>query len=213
MVRAYIEGLKTQTRRIVKDTDVRDVGAFGVAAYVTSRDVKERCRVIGRRDFTKTCPYGGPGDRLWVKETWQAWQRVSHEYDDWEPITREARCGSRWAEWMETNGRPERIEYRATSTSQGPWTPAIHMTRWASRLDLEITAVRLERLQEISEEDAIAEGIERNVDDGVTYFGPLREGHVDPRVAYRWLWESIHGRGSWDANPWVWAISFPRCAP
>jgi hypothetical protein len=188
MVRAYLDGLKTQTRRIVKDTDVRDVGAFGVAAYVTSRDVMERGRVIGHRDVTKTCPYGGPGDRLWAKETFVF--RSKHE----------------------------RYYYRADHSVHDPyahdgWRPSIFMPRKASRITLEITAVRLERLQEISEEDAIAEGVERNVDDGVTYWGPIGEGHVDPRVAYRWLWEDINGRGSWDANPWVWAISFPRCAP
>jgi hypothetical protein len=215
MVRALLEGRKSQTRRIVKDADVRDVGAFSVAAYVTTRAVKERGRVVGHRDVTVTCHYGGPGDRLWGKETWQAWQRVSIEYDEWEPITREVRGGSSMAEWVETNGRPDRIEYRATSTSVGPWTPSIFMPRWASRLTLDVTAVRLERLQEITQADARAEGVVDTTGVWEAAGGrPLTDrDQAGPRGAYRALWESIHGPGSWEVNPWVWVISFPRASP
>jgi hypothetical protein len=190
MVRAYLAGRKTQTRRIVKDSDVRDVGAYGVAAYVTSRDVKERGRVLGRRDVTKTCPYGGPGDRLWVKETFVL--RSKHE----------------------------RYYYRADHPVHDPyahdgWKPSIFMPRKASRITLEITAVRLERLQAITQADARAEGV---VDTTGAWeaagAGPLTDtDQAGPRGAYRALWESIHGPGSWAANPWVWVISFPRCAP
>jgi hypothetical protein len=81
---------------------------------------------------------------------------------------------------------------------------------WASRITLEITGVRVERLQDISEADAKAEGVEANNDDGITYYGPLNKGHADPRVAYQWLWESINGKGSWSENPFVWCIEFKR---
>jgi hypothetical protein len=87
------------------------------------------------------------------------------------------------------------------------------MPRWASRLTLEVVSVRMERLQDISEADAKAEGIESSDDDGVTYWGPLGKGHFDPRVAYRSLWESLHGPGSWAANPWVWVVGFRRAKP
>lgn len=194
MVRAYLAGMKTQTRRIVKDTDVRDVGAFGIAAYVTSRAVKERGRTIGNRDITKTCPYGGPGDRLWVKETFV--YRTKHN----------------------------RYYYRANHPVHDPyahdgWRPSIFMPRKASRITLEITEVRIERLQEISEEDACAEGAPMLVvGHGTITPDDLKAepGYWSPnlyRAGYEDLWESINGPGSWEANPWVWAISFPRFAP
>jgi hypothetical protein len=198
MVRAILEGRKTQTRRVVKDTDVRDVGAFGVAAYVTAREVKERGRVIGRRDVTKPCPYGEPGDRLWVKETFV--YRSKHD----------------------------RHYYRADHPVYDPyahdgWRPSIFMPRLASRITLEITAVRLERLQEISEEDAVAEGCESDAaalgrlshlrGSDASRAVPWLTRLATARDAYRSLWESIHGPGAWKLNPWVWVISFPRFAP
>jgi hypothetical protein len=91
------------------------------------------------------------------------------------------------------------------------WRSSTTMPRWASRLTLEVVSVRVERLQAITEADARAEGLESSVDDGVTYWGPVGKGHFDPRVAYRSLWESLHGPGSWAANPWVWVVGFRRC--
>ncbi len=91
--------------------------------------------------------------------------------------------------------------------------PSIHMPRWASRLTLEITAVRVERLQDISEADAIAEGVER-VGDRFKQYMPMFDGSAyNPALAkssYSQLWESINGPGSWAANPWVWVVSFRR---
>ena len=87
------------------------------------------------------------------------------------------------------------------------------MPRWASRINLEVVNVRVERLQDISEEDAIAEGIEAHDDDGVIYYGPYGKGHADPVQAYETLWESINGPGSWDKNPWVWVVEFKRIIP
>jgi hypothetical protein len=211
MVRAYLDGLKTQTRRIVKDTDVRDVGAFGVAAYVTSRDVKERGRVIGRRDVTKTCPYGGPGDKLWAKETWGL-----HAYGDYTYWNRDSIKGR-----SEDDIRSSwEIVYAADATSAyDHWRPSIFMPRWASRITLEISAVRLERLQAISEEDAIAEGVEPAYRDVPAAMGDCRAWrdysgrspwHSSAWASYRSLWGSINGPESWSANPWVWVISFPR---
>lgn len=212
MVRAYLDGRKMQTRLVAKT-----VGS----GYVKEPRGHRRWHPDDP-EAVAACPCGGPGDRLWVKETWQAWQCVSHEYDDWEPITREARGGARWAEWMETNGRPDRIEYRATSKSLGPWISAIHMPRWASRITLEIAEVRLESLQNISEADAVAEGV------GVAYrdvpvamgnckvwrdYSDMTQWQTSARSSYRSLWESIHGPGSWAENPWVWVITFPRFAP
>lgn len=91
--------------------------------------------------------------------------------------------------------------------------PSIYMPRWASRITLEVTGVRVERLNDINQEDAIAEGVEAHDDDGVTYYGPLGRGVCDPIVAYRSLWDSINGPGSWAANPWVWVVEFKRVRP
>jgi hypothetical protein len=161
----------------------------------------------GRKAWTITAR-----GRLWVRETWQAWQCVSHERDEWDPITREVRMGESWAEWVELRGRPNGIEYRADGKSVGPWTPSIHMPRWASRITLEVTGVRIERLHDISEEDAKAEGAAYRISDGGDLAGAF--SHVDTTINYRAhfadLWRSINGAASWDANPWVWAISFHR---
>ena len=133
-------------------------------------------------DNAERCPYGQPGgDRLWVRETWAA----PHAYDHLPPrlIPQDAR-----------------IHYAATEDRGGLlWRPSIHMPRWASRITLEITGVRVERLQDISEADAISEG---------TPF-PCG-GWVG---GYQKLWESIPGPGSWDLNPWVWVVEFKRVTP
>ena len=139
-------------------------------------------------DNAERCPYGQPGgDRLYVRETWAA----PHAYDHLPPrlIPQDAR-----------------IHYAATEDRGGLlWRPSIHMPRWASRITLEVTGVRVERLQDISEVDALAEGV---TDEGslVTDLnGKDRGGTI---AAYATLWEVINGVGSWDDNPWVWVLQF-----
>lgn len=197
MVRAILEGRKTQTRRVIRPDWFRCLDP-------EDHDDREKC--------IEYCPYGVPGDRLWVRETWQGWRRVSIEYDEWEPITREYRGGMTINQWVEEYGKPT-IEYRATSQSTGPWTPAIHMPRWASRITLELTKVLVGRVQDISEADAIAEGIE------VSHYycekpsSDLDGVHrCDPIGKYRELWDSINAKRGfgWDVNPWVWVIEFKR---
>ena len=144
--------------------------------------------------IVKLCPYGQPGDRLWVRETWAA----PHAYDHLPPrmISQEAR-----------------IHYTATEERGGLlWRPSIHMPRWVSRITLEITAVRVERLQDISEADALAEGIYKPLGSQFWHTNPsanILPGET-PQWAYRNLWESISGPCSWDANPWVWVVEFKR---
>lgn len=141
------------------------------------------------------CPYGCPGDQLWVRETWQAWRRTSWEHDEWEPLTRDGRGGLPWSAWRELYGEPDSIEYRATSISQGPWTPAIHMPRWASRTLLDVKTIGLERLQQITDEEAIAEG-------------------VASREEFFALWDLLNGSRVGAAvkdNPYVWVVGFDRC--
>lgn len=109
-----------------------------------------------------------------------------------------------WAREVEERGQPH-VEYRATSESVGPWLPSIHMPRWASRIFLEVTEVRVERLQAISEEDACAEGVPAS--NGAAPTGWARQNFAD-------LWDEINGvRAPWASNPWVWAITFRRVQP
>lgn len=179
MIRALLAGTKTQTRRAVKGWPLEwlATGQF-TPEYVAD-------------PANRACPYGQPGDQLWVRETF-------------------AKIDGQTQPWIET-------DYRATYTHgdrlgdtlgiKKRWTPAIHMPRSASRISLEVTGVRVERLQDISEADAIAEGI--GLEGGMFTNGDGLEYDL-PIQAYSALWESINGPGSWAANPWVWAVKFKR---
>ena len=189
MVRAILAGRKTQTRLVVKPQPLPNLPFVGMKgdearwAVYLGGDVSV--------DSEVRCPYGGPGDELWVRETWRPGRHSRHAF------------------------------YRATDDDGAVakvWRPSIHMPRWASRLTLRVTGVRVERLQAISEEDAVAEGVERVWRD----VPPAMGGGVEPRRdyldeerwcasasdSYRTLWESINGPGSWARNPWVWVVSF-----
>ena len=181
MVRAILSGSKTQTRRIVKGMalDWLQPGVF-TPEFVAAPE-------------NDMCPHGKKGDRLWVREAFSG----CHEYDV------EKFPPSAWFRldplWYWADGNP----------TSGDWTrpkPSIHMPRWASRITLEITEVRVERLNSISEVDAIAEGVNVHPD----HHGKSRSSIYSPVQAYRDLWERINGSGSWEANPWVWCVSFRR---
>jgi hypothetical protein len=200
MVRALLAGTKTQTRRVVKPVKHPDLGnLYDAGALVLEREPQH---VIDR-----ACPYGQPGDRLWVREAFRfaaSLDRLSPNdvgekaldagYNTpWAPMQFEA-DGSRAGAWHGFDTPP-------TVTTPGKLRPGIHMPRWACRLVLEVTGVRLERLNEISDDDIASEGIQEWIDGGVDHDGY-------PRDAFRSLWESINGAGSWQANPWVWVVEF-----
>ncbi|WP_322882879.1 MULTISPECIES: hypothetical protein [Sinorhizobium] len=196
MVRALLADRKTQTRRLCKNqpppgvTIIRKtIRPFGGEPY----------HAFERR--TKFGNFGGEvpvkisrGDRLWVRETWQGLS-----FGDYQP-TKSSLC---------------EVRYPATDPcadldgeARGyPWRPSIFMPRWASRLTLIVTDVRVERLQDISEADAIAEGIEKSGNFPDRYLTPAGDYAV-PKVAYQRLWEAINGAGAWEANPWVAAYTF-----
>lgn len=223
MVRAILAGTKTQTRRAIKYTARRPIDFLGGGGkdgpdwndpscwgYETSEGGEW---VVLRRDnrdpetYALPCPYGRPGDRLWVREAFM------HEPADY--------C---WEASVSIPSRPASTVYRADYPNSQPgegWKPSIHMPRNLSRIDLEITEVRVERLQAITDADAVAEGVEDTaqlgacfVDESVRtwrdYTDPERLACKSAAVSYRTLWERINGPGSWDANPWVWAVSFKR---
>lgn len=196
MVRAILDGTKTQTRRIIKQQPAKSTRfamgpLYGKEWTFGSRCVSEKNDPYNFYVEQETkCPYGTPGDRLWVRETWAPVSSF-----DPSPET-----GALYLADPMYVGGP--VEWK--------WKPSIHMPRWASRLNLEITDIRVERLQDISVDDAKAEGwggysdswMEGDNDLGVTGSGP--------KTWYRKLWKTINGPDSWAANPWVWVVEFKR---
>lgn len=218
MVRAILRGEKTQTRRPVKPQPATGCiysinGAHNAALHLTDAGCQVRyIPPTGRsKDHLLLCPFGQPGDRLWVRETWRLADpdgddAVSEDvYGPYAPFV--GGNGSRKIRW--------RVIYRATSPESHPkygkalWTPSIHMPRWASRITLEIIDVRVERVQDINESEAQAEGVRP------AFSHPGLDGVVS-QPSYRWgfwrLWDKLYAeRGlGWDVNPWVWAITFRR---
>lgn len=211
MVRAILEGRKTQTRRMLKELpypfcepeflegnkiswmddvrageDARDPDALLAPGWFIENG--EDCTMV-------RCPYGQPGDLLWVRETWgvRAIKDQTPGHDDAYP--------EYW--------------YRATDSGQveGPWYPSIHMRRDASRITLEVVKVRVERLQDISEEDAKSEGVA--LDNGHNYctVGHPTWCHNRAKDCFEEVWRDINGPESWKANPWVWVVEFRRVKP
>lgn len=212
MVRAILEGRKTQTRRVVKNaTAIEDIERMaachpilGDAKHAGGMKIdREMVGCMCGGELTETdivrlwCPFGATGDRMWVKETWRpAWHpemfcSVQYAADSSyrKPAIADETRGHRFADMCEQSG--DHAE---------PWHPSIHMWREFSRLTLEIEGVRVERLQEISEGDAKAEGCEPAL--------PVSDKRWV--CGYSRLWESINGKGSWSVNPWVWVIEFKR---
>lgn len=193
MVRAILEGRKTQTRRVL--ATYQDAVKFCPEWDVNGKQI---FIVLGEKDHTGMnpvitaipCPFGQPGDRVWVRETFRVHSRAT----DVATLVYRASVQNSWTE--QTHRVPVAVCNKPATPEK--WTPSIHMPRWASRITLEITGVRVERLNSITESDAEAEGV---TDTG---FGDLL---VD---GYRYLWKSIYGEESWAANPWVWVIEFKR---
>lgn len=202
MVRAILDGRKTQTRRIMKPSPT---GIWGQGIPEGSEFFFVHANIRGEHRWLP-CPFGKPGDRLWVRETFV----TGHDYIAGELITSDE----------DGNDLPEKVWYRATDGEfrwfeddvemEPKWRPSIHMPRWASRITLEITSVRVERLQDISESDAQAEGVYRHPIAG--WLPCAQEGHVHlyADTAFRHIWQSAYGEDSWVLNPWVWVIEFRR---
>ena len=203
MVRAILDGRKTQTRRVVKLADdifdsaepmIDLLSRRRFWRFSASHDGATKCEDV-------FCPFGQSGNHLWVREGW------AHN-----PFLAESECTG-----------PADCFYRATCSEERHaatrWRPSMFMPRWASRITLELTDVRVERLRDISAKDALAEGV-----DEVCHCGEGLETHrlgnnehnfIPMRSAveeFAELWDSIHGDGSWNANPWVWALSFQLTA-
>lgn len=210
MVRAIQEGRKTVTRRPVRvqPRSKGDIGSYGPGQpFIRHPDPTKR---------NPECPYGRPGDRLWVRETWGV---ISGSFDqmgnliDWEPdrpakAIREMRFGRGYYSGHVVYAADGPCEWAGDEDGGGDprsaWKPSIHMPRAASRILLEIIDVRVERLQDITDEQAKAEGADCPVAD-----------HLEAawRVQFQRLWESINGPEAWAINPWVWVVEFKQVQP
>lgn len=229
MVKAILSGRKTQTRRVIsaKTLQLFDIAASAGECHALPYGVEHENSQSYYREFS---PLGQPGDQLWVRETFAT-------------LGNEDGCAIDWQENLVKAGGPDAARvYRASCEQrpgnyglwsipddafwkphtenmqyEGSWVPSIHMPRWASRIQLEITNVGVQRLQEISSGDAVREGIcqlpasgRYCINPGDQYFGGASKS---AKEVYSWLWESIYGEGSWDANQWVWVIEFKLIAP
>lgn len=198
MVKAILDGRKTMTRRVIKPQPInpRYVGgvfADGSVGFINN----EHGRSI-------VCPYGQPGDRLWVRETWgcPSWmpsmQKLKEAHEGGAHLIYKATPHEKW--------KPVGIFEGKTWAESWLWRPSIHMPRWASRINLEVTGVRVERVQDISAEDIVREGIEST---GTLhwYFAETKR-----RENFIIFWNKINAkRGhSWESNPWVWVVEFKR---
>ncbi len=205
MVRALLDGSKTQTRRVVNmppSWDCFVCADWGDGWWPYRSDDGESPN-YDNNEIPMRCPYGQPGERLWVRETWRGVVEIG---PPGAPIEHGV------ARYVPDQQHCRRVEYAATQDKDGePWRPSIHMPRWASRILLEIVSVRVERLNDCGEADARAEGV--TIEDR-HMAGYCAGQFLPPSIrAYRDLWESINGAGSWDANPWVWVVEFKRVAP
>ena len=191
MVRAILEGRKTQTRRAIKPVPSFNGGGACHDADALQQDYVEPYWV-----FPKICKYGKPGDTLWVREAWRAWS----QYDDWPP-----------------SRLPPGVDVQYIADASAPWASRCRsprfMPRWASRITLRITDVRVERLQDISVADAKAEGCENPLIGAEAPAAGPGVFLADERTSFARLWNHINGPGAWRDNPWVWALSFERVKP
>ena len=222
MVRAILEGRKTQTRRVapvsdfvVSPIDHTDLISWRISFSKPVGKDRTNSSFSGGK-FTPAqaanivasqfCQHGTVGDRLWVRETHAFIWPGDFMPDDIKDCNIEYRADT------DGNSAPGDWPIDQRRDPDAPkWRPSIFTPRWASRITLEITEVRVERLQDISETDVVAEGIARFPEAG----WHTEEGHfyaADPRESYAALWCDINGLTAWDKNPWVWVIKFKRIA-
>ena len=232
MVKAILDGRKTQTRRVMKPKPEFFDKGEGINSnwFVEWCHPKTGC-LIGEwgeseaapAEVIGCCPYGQPGDRLWVRESFQLAKATGSVGDEWVgdellewegplPKTKPgvntfpAGMGFEWEVYYKADKEPAPVHW---------WRPSIFMPRWASRVTLKIVNVRVERLQDISKDDAKAEGVSniwkwdkaRNAEHPEHFV----RGVLNPYIAnYSVLWDEINGKGAWVLNPWVWVIEFKK---
>ncbi|HAK7594085.1 TPA: hypothetical protein H2U71_004651 [Salmonella enterica] len=192
MVRAILDGRKTQTRRIMKNQPAGDYPE--TPALIRNVGTGFQWHGLYGESSIFNCPLGSIGERIWVRETFRVHSRAT----DVATLVYRASVRNSWTE--QTHRVPVAVCNKPATPEK--WTPSIHMPRWASRILLEITDVRVERLRDLSEEDAKSEGI-------IPSAGGVLPGW-EYRINFRDLWMDIYGTDNWEANPWVWVIEFKR---
>lgn len=226
MVRAILAGKKTQTRRLLGlDTfggsatpgyDWTWRGQAPIRSIAQQRRYPHGCwQDVRDADLVRLCPYGVPGDRLWVRETWycddfRAEGKGIHRADE------NAKMRAQFLSEMHFRAEHECRDWEAgcpcaDEQGRGAWRPSIFMPRWASRLSLAVESVRVERLHAITEADALAEGMTYEGDELTkpTNFDGVRWEPIGARLKFTTLWDSINGkRAPWASNPWVWVVTF-----
>ncbi|HHA0054922.1 TPA: hypothetical protein ACOEVN_003270 [Klebsiella pneumoniae] len=204
MVRALLDGRKTQTRRIMKVQPVLNGNFYEVFGSAWSKGMTSIPAVPGHSLSTR-CPFGAVGDRIWVRK---GFFPAPLEMQSEPP--RKTMWNIAYRDGMQME-KLAPAEYNPTIYNYERWTPSIHMPRWASRILLEITDVRVERLNAINEHDAQAEGVAKLRGGFWKHYQPGWTQHqLSARGSFVTLWKSIYGDESWNSNPWVWVISFER---
>ena len=225
MVRAILDGRKTQTRRKMKvqpwpDATV-EVGPYhphivdrhgeSHPGPVTFGAIWDHQNIVNGGDAGLRCPYGASGDTFWVRET--VWAESTSNGDgvrytadhDWRIIRNTQQASEAWCKLAQYGG----ADALDNQSNIGRRVPSIHMPRWASRITLRITDVRVERLQHISEDDARAEGCPYPPE----WAGRFMDRDETAKMWFKSIWNQINGLGAWQANPWVWALTFERVKP
>lgn len=215
MVRAILEGRKMQARRIINQQPPSDLYAIHTILATTGRnsDIGKH-RWMLRDNILDTpvmgkpfsCPYGYSGDRLWVRETWAPADALLFgglEPDECDAVAYKA-------DKVILGPKGQHFNTNGIAFEKIKWRPSIHMRRDYSRLLLEVEDVRVERLLEISEQDAISEGVEQWPDGNWKSYGKYAGKYSDARNSFLSLWNSINGENADVANPWVWVITFKR---
>lgn len=203
MVRAILDGSKTQTRRVIQPFAPQGSWTYtpGVVDWCDLPDIERLAAATGMLQVhwhRTRCQFGTPGDRLWVRETW-----------DWRPLGPPEEHRARLCYGCDGEQRDFLAPADWNPSLRRGWRPSIFMPRWASRITLEVTEVRVERVQEITRADALAEGVESACRE------ELMVTHMTPVMAFRGRWDALNAKRpgcSWANNPWVWAITFRRIA-
>lgn len=209
MVQAILDGRKTMTRRV---NSLKSVISHEFKGFITFQGHNHAVFVKDNIQTIVKCPYGQPGDILWVRESWNMGTKEELSPDDQWMQRNDGLPKGEWV-WVYKAGIKFDFHTQHPEWGKKKWKPSIHMPKEACRIWLEVTDVRVERLQEISEADAKAEGSEK----GILRDGPNTEKgefhlehniHAWYQTGFKFIWMNINGRESWNANPWVWVVSF-----